>query len=175
MPVSSFNYNDILLRCARNDANALTALYHHEAAVMLSLAQQMLDDHSKAQQALHDVFVMVWKHASHFDVAAGSARAWIYSIFRYRLMRELRQMPAPLDAERIGKYRSWLDENQRLLHDDLNDGLADADPQAADAMGLAYYKGLDEQQIARVLEQTEPEVKDNLQRALGLMERSAKT
>ncbi|NLZ11962.1 sigma-70 family RNA polymerase sigma factor [Neopusillimonas aromaticivorans] len=170
MALSSFNYNSILLRCGQGDAAALTVLFNHESAVMLALAQQMLEDPAKAQQALHDVFVMVWKHADHFDPASGSARAWIYSILRYRLMRELRQPPGNPDATRSSLLRTWLQDNARMLHDDLDDGLAQADPTAIDAIGLAYYKGLTAPQISTLMQIPEDEVRGHLRRALHRLE-----
>lgn len=170
MAVSSFNYNTILLRCGQGDASALTALFNHESAVMLALAQQMLEDPAKAQQALHDVFVMVWKHADHFDPASGSARAWIYSILRYRLMRELRQTPANPDPIRSARLRTWLDDNYRMLHDDLDDGLAQANPQAIDALGLAYFKGLNAAQISVLLQIPEDNVRSHLRSATQHLE-----
>lgn len=172
MAVSSFNYNNILLRCGQGDASALTALFNHESAVMLSLAQQLLEDAAKAQQALHDVFVMVWKHADHFDPAAGSARAWVYSILRYRLMRELRQKPGDPDRARMAHLRQWLDDNHRMLHEDLEDGLEMTyPPQAIDAMGLAYYKGLNATQISRLLEIPEDDVRRHLRNAMLNLEK----
>ncbi len=173
MAVSSFNYNHILLRCGQGDAAALTALFNHESAVMLSLAQQLLDDTAKAHQALHDVFVMVWKHADHFDPNAGSARAWVYSILRYRLMRELRQKPNDPDSLRTHQLRKWLDDNHRMLHEDLDDGLAAADPQAIDAIGLAYYKGLNAPQISRLLEIPEDDVRRHLRDAMHQLEKQS--
>ncbi|MGE4125971.1 MAG: sigma-70 family RNA polymerase sigma factor [Pusillimonas sp.] len=170
MAVSSFNYNSILLRCGQGDASALTMLFNHESAVMLALAQQMLEDPAKAQQALHDVFVMVWKHADHFDPASGSARAWIYSILRYRLMRELRQTPDNIDTTRSNQLRQWLNSNYRMLHDDLEDGLAQSDPRAIDAIGLAYYKGLNASQISMLLQIPEDEVRVHLRRAMHHLE-----
>lgn len=166
MAVSHFNYNHTLIQCGQGNAQALSLLYQHEAAVMLALAEQVLEDHSKAQQALHDVCVMVWKHADQFDPSAGSARAWIYSILRYRLMREVRQSATPLDAARINQLHTWLDDNTRLMHEDLHDGLERVDPLAADALGLAYYKGLHTAQITRVLEQPEHDVRQLLNQAL---------
>ncbi|OXR48384.1 hypothetical protein PuT2_13195 [Pusillimonas sp. T2] len=171
MAVSHFNYNHTLIQCGQGNAQALSSLYQQEAAVMLALADQVLEDHGKAQQALHDVCVMVWKHADQFDPSAGSARAWIYSILRYRLMRELRHNPVPIDTARINQLHTWLDDNTRLMHEDLHDGLERVEPLAADALGLAYYKGLHTAQITRVLEQPEHEIRQLLNQALQYLEK----
>lgn len=173
MAVSHFNYNHTLIQCGQGNAQALASLYQHEAAVMLALAEQVLEDHGKAQQALHDVCVMVWKHADQFDPSAGSARAWIYSILRYRLMREVRQGAMPLDATRINQLHTWLDDNTRLMHEDLHDGLERVEPLAADALGLAYYKGLHTAQITRVLEQPEHDIRQLLNQALQHLDKKA--
>lgn len=162
MPASALNHAYVLKRLAEKDQNALITLYQREAPLMTALAEHMLEDHAKAQQAVHDIFVMLWKNASHFDPSHGHARAWLYSIARYRIMREVRQVKGPMAPARIQALHQWIDEQTRLTHEDLGDGLAQAEPQAIDAAALAYYKGLTLSQISQVQEQGPDTVKAGL-------------
>lgn len=90
---SSFDFQAALLGCARKDPLALQQLYAQEAPSMLALANIILNDQAAAQNAVHDAFVLIWKNADSYDARTGNARAWIYSIMRYRTLNLLRQNP----------------------------------------------------------------------------------
>lgn len=95
---STFDYQAALAACAQGDPQALQTLYVREAPRMLALANIMLGDQSMAQNAVHDAFVLVWKNAGSYDPRTGSARAWIYSIMRYRTLSIARRNPLPASA-----------------------------------------------------------------------------
>ena len=95
---STFDYHAALSACAQGDPQALQDLYTQEAPRMLALANIMLGDQAAAQNAVHDAFVLVWKNAGSYDARTGSARAWIYSIMRYRSLSLLRRNPAAPSA-----------------------------------------------------------------------------
>ena len=98
---SPFDYHAALSACAQGDPAALQRLYVQEAPRMLALANIMLGDQAAAQNAVHDAFVLVWKNAGSYDSRTGSARAWIYSIMRYRTLNMLRRSPAPASSAPI--------------------------------------------------------------------------
>lgn len=95
---STFDYQFALSECAQGDPLALQRLYTQEAPRMLALAGIMLGDQAAAQNAVHDAFVLVWKNAGSYDPRTGSARAWIYSIMRYRTLSLLRRNPPPASS-----------------------------------------------------------------------------
>src|SRR5690606_11606965 len=106
MTVSVFDYEAELSACAAGDRSAFLALYRHESPAMRALALAMLDDSDAADAVLHETFVLIWRNAAGYSPAIGTARAWIYSILRYRAAAHARQMraegrhPAPPPAAR---------------------------------------------------------------------------
>src|SRR5690606_17720288 len=120
MVVSSFDFEANLAACAEGDHVALQKLYKQESPHMLALFTKLLSQRSHAEEIVRDVVVLVWENAANYDRDSGPARAWIYSILRYRALNRLRQtgrgMPADTD---------WVDT--------LPDGAGvqpDADPSA---------------------------------------------
>lgn len=91
---TTFDYQAALADCARGVPEALQRLYAQEAPPMLALASIMLGDQQTAQTAVHDTFVLIWKNADSYNPRTGRARAWIYSIMRYRTLSILRRGPA---------------------------------------------------------------------------------
>lgn len=58
---------------------------------MLALGTKMFGRREEAEDAVRDTFILLWKNAGNYDEATGTARAWIYSILRYRVLSQLRQ------------------------------------------------------------------------------------
>lgn len=86
MSLNIFDYENELNACAAGDSTALTSLYQHESPAMYALLLAMLGDADIAQEILHDVFILIWRNASGYNPEIGTARAWIYSILRYRAL-----------------------------------------------------------------------------------------
>lgn len=81
----------LLLGCARKDEAAFRALYRREAARLHGIALRITRERVLAADAVHDVFVSIWQHASAFDPARGAAEAWLTSIARYRALDIVRR------------------------------------------------------------------------------------
>jgi RNA polymerase sigma factor (sigma-70 family) len=75
-----------LARCATGERNALQVIYDLEAARMIGVARRILIRRDLAEDAVHDAFVRVWRHAGSFDPQRGSARNWLYAIMRNRAL-----------------------------------------------------------------------------------------
>jgi RNA polymerase sigma-70 factor (ECF subfamily) len=58
---------EMLLRVARGDQAAFSALYDRLSGPLYSLALKMLGDASDAQDALQEVFVQIWSRAGAYD------------------------------------------------------------------------------------------------------------
>lgn len=98
MPSPMFSYSSSLAQLAAQDALALDLLYDQEAPPMLALGQTVLGRRIDAEEVLRDTFVLLWKNAAGYDPDLGEARAWIYSILRFRLIARLRQRSSRQDA-----------------------------------------------------------------------------
>ncbi len=132
----AFDHHSYILACAQGRAQALHALFNHEAPSMLALAQVWLGDEARARQVLSDTFILVWRHASHYPAQAEQARAWLYSILRHRLKYEAREGQVPDRAR-------WHNLPQLSAH--VLAALPDADKRLLQA---AYSLGLNRQSLA---------------------------
>ena len=75
-----------LARCATGERSALQVIYDLEAARMIGVARRILIRRDLAEDAVHDAFVRVWRHAGAFDPRRGTARNWLYAIVRNRAL-----------------------------------------------------------------------------------------
>jgi RNA polymerase sigma-70 factor (ECF subfamily) len=170
--------NALAAALARGDRAALGQLYDRHAAVLLGLGFRILGDRGRAEDVLHDVFLEAWNHASDFDPARGTVRAWLATRMRSRA----------LDRRAAGLRQ------QRLAEEASHEAAATQTPTDAGASGdtgldggriqtfvsgmpselsviieLAYFQGLSSSETARRLEIPLGTVKSRMARALALL------
>lgn len=171
----------LLARVARQDVEALRALYEALAAQALALAQRMLGNRVEAEDVLQDVFVDVWQRSGSFDPARGSGRTWLLSIVRNRALDRLRRRAVaaraldrvgtqeepspPLDAG-PGEALERSQERQRVAT--VLSGLSEAQQEA---LRLAYYEGLSQSEIAARIKEPLGTVKTRMRAALEKLAR----
>ena len=129
---------------------------------MFTLVQHMLGD--QAEAVVHEAFVLIWRNAAGYSPALGTARAWMYSILRYRAMSHLHEAatsaqalePPPLPAlyplPNAGAIASTL--------------AALPQPQI-EALLQAYLHGGDYAHIAARLDRSEPDIQASIESALA--------
>ncbi|MBB5214332.1 sigma-70 family RNA polymerase sigma factor [Parapusillimonas granuli] len=169
MAVSDFDYAAALQACARNDQSAFRNLYQHEAPRILALALRMLGERSSAEDLLRDVFILIWKNAAGYDPATGPARAWIYSIVRYRALGRLRQ-PGQVRAAASG-WMDQLPDGDRLgaSADGFLRALAGLDATQRRALMLAYYHGCTYDQMEARLNAPADDIRQALRAGLDTL------
>lgn len=170
MAVSDFDYAAALQACARNDQSAFRNLYQHEAPRVLALALKMLGERSSAEDLLRDAFILIWKNAASYDPATGPARAWIYSIVRYRALGRLRQ-----PGQTRGAAHSWTDQlpgEEQLCEADneFARALGGLDATQRRAVMLAYYHGCTYEQLEARLNKPANDIKQALQTGLAALQ-----
>ncbi len=102
MTALDFNYEAQLAACSRGNQEALQTIYLHEAPRMLALCLKMFPERSIAEEIVRESFLLIWKHADSYDQRLGSARAWMYSILRYRaLTRRRRSAPSSSSGDTV--------------------------------------------------------------------------
>lgn len=94
--------------------------------------------HPEAENALQDVWLVVWRKAALFDPALASARTWIFTLVRNRL----------IDLDRAAR-------RERRLTGAFADEFRDAEGDAPDLLAQALGG-----RLARVLAQLPPEQRD---------------
>ncbi|MBV6272140.1 hypothetical protein KVP09_04295 [Alcaligenaceae bacterium CGII-47] len=153
MTVSDFDFEGGLAACASGDQSALQALYEHEAPTMMALACSLMDEDSEAQTLLRETFILIWRNAAGYSPALGTARAWIYSILRYRAQMRIQRIADKTAGERH-EITTVLDPH--ALSTGIMCALDHLPDMPRKAIVLAYCKGLNYAQIAHCI-QTSPE------------------
>lgn len=72
----------LLIAMAAGDEGAFHALYEVEADWVYAIAMRILRDGPAAEDAAQEAFIKLWRTASRFDPARGSAKTWIGIIAR---------------------------------------------------------------------------------------------
>ena len=140
------------------DEAALAMLYDRYAAPVYALALRITGDRQAAHEVLQDTLLRVWNHAATFDSARGTCSAWLFTIARRRSLDILRsrQRQAEMATARrfVSDGGSVADPSQPdesnwiVLAESVTQALATLPRAQRQAIELAYFGGLSQQQIA---------------------------
>jgi RNA polymerase sigma-70 factor (ECF subfamily) len=146
----------LLARVAGGDPDALSELYERYRTVTYSVALRITTDPSAAEDVVQEAFLGVWRNAGRYASARGSVRTWILAIVHHRAIDSLRRRrpiselpesdappPSTLVLPDI-----WPEVAGRLDRDAISAALATLSPIQREALELAYYGGLTQQEIA---------------------------
>ena len=123
---------------------------------MYGLALRITNDPMLAQDVVQEAFLGVWRNASRFEVGKASGRTWIMSITHHRAIDALRrrrptvelpepEMPPPAV---LTMPDVWDEVSGRLDTATIRAAMALLSDVQRDAIELAYFGGLTQQEIA---------------------------
>jgi RNA polymerase sigma-70 factor (ECF subfamily) len=165
---------DLLRHAADGAQEAIAILFDRYQGLMYGLAMKITADAATAQDVVQDAFVGIWRNASRFDPGRASARAWMLSIAHHRAVdavrrrrptSELEQDGAPLPPALVAPD-IWGEVRQRLDAATVRAALDRLAPLQREAIELAYFKGLTQQDIAARTESPLGTVKSRVRRGL---------
>jgi RNA polymerase sigma-70 factor (ECF subfamily) len=144
-------------RVRGGDEGALAQLYDRYAASIFSLAMRITGDRLTAQEVTQDTFLRLWKHAALFDRERGAFGAWLFAIARRRALDVLRsrQRQAKIADGTFISDGGTLPEPAQpdasehiVLAQVIAQAVATLPLAQRQAIELAYFGGLTQQQIA---------------------------
>ncbi len=151
---------ELLKLSGRGDEAAFAQLYDATSARAFGLAVRVVRDRSQAEEVAQEAFLEIWRTASRFDPAKGSAVSWILTLVHRKAVDRVRS--AESSTRRDTAYHQG---NQVVDHDSTAEAAqasmeARRVRQAMDsltqvqrqALELAYFKGYTHTEVASMLD-----------------------
>lgn len=173
-PAAPADAETLLRAVARGDEAAFTKLYELVAPRVYGLARRVLRDPAQAEEVAQEALVEVWRNASRFDPARGSATAWVFTITHRRAVDRVRSEQAALDrVHRMAPEPTQTPADEvveqataHLQRQQVRRCLRTLTDLQREAITLAYYGGYTYQQVAQLLNAALPTVKTRMRDGL---------
>jgi len=154
----------LIRRITLADSAALSELYDRYSRLIFSIAFHILGDSAVAEEVTQDVFVLVWNKAATFDPEQGKVLTWLTSVTRHRAIDHYRRMKVRPEGHAIGWDECCEEDGDHeqavepdlITHEQRNmllQTLTILPPDQREALTLAYFHGLTQQEIAVKLDQ----------------------
>ena len=165
--------DELLQATARGDETALAELYDQLAPAVYGLAKRVIRDPSRAEEITQDVFLSVWRFATRFDPAKGSARTWVLTLTHRRAVDVVRSDAAAsrreqrVAATQDTPYDTVLEEaSNRLRGEQVRECLDTLTDLQRESVLLAYYGGYTYPEVSALLDVKLPTVKTRMRDGL---------
>jgi len=155
--VTAYEDGDLIQAIARQDAEALMAMYDRYGRLSFALAYRIVGDPSLAEEVVQDAFLQVWNRAGTFDMARGSnVRGWLMTIVHNRSIdfrrRDLDRRPAHVPIDDVDDLLSvpdvWGDVSATLTQEHMRAAVDTLPRDQRRAIELAFFDGLTHGEIA---------------------------
>jgi RNA polymerase sigma-70 factor (ECF subfamily) len=147
----------LLTMVARGDQGAFETVYDRLARPVYGLIRRVVRDPAQSEEVAQEVLLEVWRTASRFDPARGSAATWALTIAHRRAIdrvrsetaateREQRSAASPVAVDEVAETVEATLEAERVRR--CLDGLTQLQ---RESITLAYYGGYSYPQVAALL------------------------
>ena len=141
------------------DGSALEALYARYGRAAYALARRILADEQLAQDVVQEVFLTVWRDPGKFDASRGGFSSWLLTMTHHKAVDSVRK------EENLRKRRTSADVLEFTESADprvdeevwelyrrakVRSALADLPEPQRQALGLAYFGGYTQREIAQL-------------------------
>lgn len=144
-------------RLAAGSHDALAELYDRYAGLAYGVALRVLGDPGRAEDAVQEAFVSVWRRAASFDAGRGSLRAWLLTSVRNRCIDYLRGRSGrardevelrPEVAYAASGADPWREVALSLERSAVRDAVASLPVEQRQVVEMAYFGGYTQTEIA---------------------------
>ena len=164
------NPEDLLRRVALGDERAFEMLYDSFAGRVFGLARRIVRNPSQAEEVAQEVFLEIWRRASRFDGARGSATSWVMTLTHARSVDRVRSAQASADRELKVAYASHEIEIDSVVEavessferKAVQKCLTTLTDLQRESITLAYYSGYTYREVAELLTTPLPTIKTRL-------------
>src|ERR1043165_6686870 len=136
--------------------DALQELYDRYRVMAYSIALRITADSSLAEDVVQDAFLGVWRNAGRYVEGRGSVKTWLLSIVHHRAVDAVRrrrpttELPEREDVPppALTLPDVWNDVAAGLDRDEIAAAMATLSDVQREAIELAYWGGLTQQEIS---------------------------
>jgi RNA polymerase sigma-70 factor, ECF subfamily len=179
LPSLEWNESDsqLMRRVAARDESALALLYDRYSASIYSLLRRILRDESAAEEIQQDVFLHLWRIASHFEPERGELRSWLLVIARNRAISFLRHsQPSEVSDLDFTAVSSAMPQDTVAAQNEfvtkIKGILAQLPAEQVQLFEMAYFDGMTHAEIAQSTGQPLGTVKTRLRSVLTSLRRA---
>jgi RNA polymerase sigma-70 factor (ECF subfamily) len=146
----------VLVLVADGQLDALQELYDKYRTMAYSIALRITADASLAEDVVQDAFLGAWRNAARYVEGRGSVKTWLLSIVHHRAVDAVRrrrptsELPEPEAAPpaNLTVPDIWPEVAGNLEREEIASALATLSDVQREAIELAYFGGLTQQEIA---------------------------
>lgn len=143
-------------RLASGDLASLERLYDQYGAMSFSIAFRITGDRASAEDVVQEAFLGAWRNAARYAGARGSVKTWLLSIVHHRAIDAVRRRrpTSELPETEAGIPQSlvtpdtWVEISASLDRETVQAALAKLSDVQREAIELAYFGGLTQNEIA---------------------------
>jgi RNA polymerase sigma factor (sigma-70 family) len=145
-----------LARIAGGELAALEDLYDRYKTMAYSIAYRITNDATLAEDVVQDAFLGAWRNAARYIEGRGSVKTWLLSIVHHRAIDAIRRRRPTTELPEIDAGLPdaltlpdvWAEVSASLDSITVRQALTGLSDVQREALELAYFSGLTQQEIA---------------------------
>ena len=146
----------MLVRLADGELDALEDLYDRYKTMAYSIAYHITNDATLAEDVVQDAFLGAWRNAARYVENRGSVKTWLLAIVHHRAIDAVRrrrptielpdlELPPPVA---LTEPDVWAEVAAGIDAEIVRRALGELSDVQREAIELAYFGGLTQQEIA---------------------------
>ena len=155
---SALEDSSLIALVTEGDPDALESLYQRYGRVAFALARRILADDQLAQDVVQEVFLTVWRDASRFDASRGQVATWLLTMTHHKAVdsvrreENLRKRREPDTVLEFREDESRVDDEvwSTIRRERVRRALGTLPDVQRQALGLAYFGGYTQREIAKL-------------------------
>ena len=150
---------ELMGQVALGDQEAFAQVYDRVSGPVLGLVRGVLRDPAQSEEVAQEVLVEVWRTASRFQAARGSAMNWVLTLAHRRAVDRVRSAQASAAREhkaalldRTPAFDEVTEQVEtRLEREQVRRCMRTLSELQRESVTLAYYRGLTYREVAELL------------------------
>lgn len=141
------------------DGAALESLYGRYGRPAYALARRILADEQLAQDVVQEVFLTVWRDAGRFDASRGGFSSWLLTMTHHKSVDAVRREENLRKRRQLADVLEFTESPDPRVDDEVwtmirgervREALAALPDAQREALGLAYFGGYTQREIAKL-------------------------